>query len=286
MELRQVEHVVAVVEEGGFTRAAAACHVTQPALSQSVATLERELGCALFHRLGRRVTVTSAGEAFLGPARQILRAADTARAEVAATADLARGRLDLVALPTLAVHPLAEILGRFRVAHPGVAVRVGAPELRSDVLEEVRRGDAELGLTEPPVRLEGLAVRALVPQEILLVSPPGRRRARRIAGHRLAAVELLATPPGTSTRELLEGTCLTAGVEPTIAVETAHRETLVPLVMAGAGSALLPAPQAREAESLGAVVSRLDPVVRRRVGFVHRDAPLSPAARAFLDLTA
>ena len=73
MELRQVEHVIGVVEHGGFTRAAAALHISQPALSQSVRTLERELGSDLFVRAGRSVTLTAAGEAFLAPARRGLR---------------------------------------------------------------------------------------------------------------------------------------------------------------------------------------------------------------------
>jgi len=73
MELRQVEYVVGVVEHGGFTRAATALHVTQPALSEGIARLEAELGVALFHRVGRRAVVSAAGEAFLEPARQLLR---------------------------------------------------------------------------------------------------------------------------------------------------------------------------------------------------------------------
>src|SRR5690348_5802124 len=128
MELRQVEYVVAVVDHGGFTRAAAALHVTQPSLSSGVATLERELGVALFHRLGRRVTLTSAGEAFLAPARRLLREATAVRAAVGEIAELASGRLDLVALPTLAAEPLAPLICTFRSRYPGVVVHVAEPE--------------------------------------------------------------------------------------------------------------------------------------------------------------
>ena len=69
MDLRQLEYVIAVVDEGGFTRAARSVHVSQPALSQAVRSLERELGVELFNRSGRTVALTSAGEALLGPAR-------------------------------------------------------------------------------------------------------------------------------------------------------------------------------------------------------------------------
>src|SRR5258707_6689817 len=73
MEIRQIEYVVGVVEQGGFTRAAEALHVTQPALSEGIRRLEAELGLELFHRVGRRALQSSAGEAFLEPARQGLR---------------------------------------------------------------------------------------------------------------------------------------------------------------------------------------------------------------------
>src|SRR5512142_2900976 len=101
MELRQIEYVLAVVDEGGFTRAARALRVTQPSLSQGIRTLERELGVDLFRRLGRTVALTSAGEAFVAPARATLRDAAIARGAVAEVTEVLTGTLELVALPTL-----------------------------------------------------------------------------------------------------------------------------------------------------------------------------------------
>lgn len=288
MEMRQVEHAVAVVDAGGFTAAADEVGITQPALSQSVAALERDLGVALFHRLPRQVALTPAGEAFLGPARQLLRAAGAAREAAAAVAGVRAGRLDLVSLPTLAVDPLADLVGRFRAAHPGVVVRITAPDARAAVVDQVRSGQAELGLAEVvgDATPDGLATRPVASQEVLLVAPPGTRlaRTRRVPRRRLGDLDLVSTPPGTSTRDLLDDACAAVGVEPRVVVETAHREALAPLVVAGAGAALLAAPQARQAEAGGAVASRLDPPLRRHVGFLHRAGELSPAAAALLAL--
>jgi LysR family transcriptional regulator, carnitine catabolism transcriptional activator len=75
-------------------------------------------------------------------------------------------------------------------------------------------------------------------------------------------------------------------VTPQIAVETAAREAIIPLVLAGAGAALLPAPLAHEAHRRGAVIRTANPKIVRPIGLVYRDATLSPAARAFLDLAA
>ena len=80
MDLRQAAYVVAVVDHGTFTAAAASIPVSQPALSQAIAALERELGTELFHRLGREVQLTAAGEAFVEPARRMLRDAQVAQA--------------------------------------------------------------------------------------------------------------------------------------------------------------------------------------------------------------
>src|SRR6476469_5549333 len=106
MDLRQLEYVVAVVEHGGFTKAAAALHVAQPSLSQGVRGLERELGVELFERVGRSVAIDAAG--------RVLRDAAELRTASAAVTGLVTGRLDIVALPTLAVDPLARLIGEFR----------------------------------------------------------------------------------------------------------------------------------------------------------------------------
>ena len=97
-----MRYVVAVAETNNFTRAAEQCRVVQSALSHQVARLERELGAKLFARTSRRVELTPAGEAFLPAARQALEAADRARADVAATVGVIRGRLAIGAISTLA----------------------------------------------------------------------------------------------------------------------------------------------------------------------------------------
>src|SRR5579864_214601 len=119
MDLRQLEFVVAVADEGGFTSGSAAAHVAQPSLSVRVRDLERELGVELFHRLGRGARLTSAGEIVVDHARSVLAGVAALRAAAAEVSGLEQGTLDLAALPTLAVDPLAELVGRFRRRHPG-----------------------------------------------------------------------------------------------------------------------------------------------------------------------
>jgi LysR family carnitine catabolism transcriptional activator len=284
MDLRRLRLFLAVVDGGGMTRAAEAEHVSQPSVSQAVRELEVELGTPLFHRVGRRVVLTAAGEALVEPARQVLRDLDTGRAAVEAVAGLAAGRLDLVALPTLAVDPLAPLVGAFRVAHPGVELTLADPADGPALVALVASGECELGITVEAVHEPGLSSRRLGVQDLLAVLPPGTEASQSMAVSRLAAFPLVAAPPGTATRRQLEEAFAEAGVAPRIAVVTGQREAILPLVLAGAGATLFPRPLAEQAEALGAVVVSLRPRLARPVYLFHREGPLSPAARAFRDL--
>jgi DNA-binding transcriptional LysR family regulator len=286
VELRAIEYFSAVVDHGGFTRAAAALGVAQPSLSEGVQRLERELETTLFERAGRTVRLTVAGEALLGPARQLLRDRDAALDAVAAVRELRSGALDLVALPTLVAEPLASLIGRFRSAHPGVSIHIADPEDDAALARRVATGQSELGLTELPPRDDTLVTIRLEEQEIVAVCPPGTvlARAGRLAVAELTQLPFITTPPGTSTRDLLDRALASARVQPTIAVETSQREAIGPLVLDGAGVGFLPRASADHLASRGAVIARLSPPLTRVIGLVHRAVPLGPAARAFVEM--
>ena len=286
MDERRLRYFLAVVDEGGVTRAADRLHVAQPSLSQALRALETELAVELFHRVGRGVRLSPAGEALLGPARQILRAIDEARSTIAGVRELETGTIELAALATLAVDPMATLIGAFRERHPRVQVRVIEPDSADGVRALVNDGSCELGAAHLPLTGDQLIAHTLGVQELLFVLPPDTSEGaeRPLVARDLAQTPLVVSPPGTSTRMLLEQALAAVGVTPQIAVQTAAREAIVPLVLAGAGAALLPTAQAREAQRRGAVVRRARPAITRTVGLVHRRAPLSPAARAFLEL--
>ncbi len=288
MNLRQLAYVVAIVDERGFTKAATAMHVAQPSLSQAVRALEAELGAELFHRTGRGVILTSAGEALLEPARQALRDAATARAAVASVVGLQGGHLDLVSLPTLAVHPAAELIGWFRRDHPMITVRLVEPEDADAVAERVRNGSSEVGFAELPASGGDLESHILDSQEFVALMPasPSPLNASRspLSIRALARQPLITTPRGTSTRRQIDEAFAGAGLEPNVVVETDHREAIAPLVRAGAGVAVLPRALALEAASPEVVIRSITPKLVRSIGLVHRPGPLSPAAHDFVSL--
>lgn len=289
MERRQLEYFVAVVEHRGFTSAANALHIAQPSLSHAIRALERDLGGRLFHRLPHGVTPTAAGEALLGPARQVLRDFATAASSVREVLGLQGGRLDIVSQTTLAVDPLAGLLGAFRRKHPGIDVRVVDPERGADVIRMVSNGECELGLVDATVTSQAgtseLEGRDLPEQEMYVALPPDHPCPPdgdvEVPG--LAALDLISTPPGTSTRAVLDEACAAAGVAARSVVETTHRAMIVPLVLAGAGAALLTRSMADDAAAHGAHVRAVRPRLLRHGRIVWRPGPMSPAARAFVD---
>ncbi len=232
----------------------------------------------LFDRIGRSVVLTDAGRAFEGPARSMLRERSVVFDAVGAVRTLDTGTLDLVALPTLAVDPLAALVGRFRTMHPGVSVRVVEPEGAVELADLVASGQSEIGLAELPAVRDDLVAITLERQEIVAVCPPGTRLSApgRLQVTALAGMPLIATPSGKSTRDLLDRALAAASVEPYIAVEISQREAIGPLVLSGAGTSFLPRSMASSLGEQGAVVARLVPALTRTIGFVHRANPLTP----------
>ena len=288
MDLRRLGLFLAVADQGSFTAGARAAHVAQPAVSLAIRELETELGAELFVRGRRGATLTAAGHALLAPARQALRDIEIAAAAVAAVTGLVTGELDVASLATLAADPVAPIIGRFRSRHPGVTVRVTAPADPVEIAEAVAAGHAEIGVTEQGPANHLLREVPLGDQDLMLVSPPPERGSataqRPITLRALADEPLVLTEPGSSLRVVVDRALESIGRRANCVVETAQREALVPLVLAGAGSTVLPAQLASNATLLGAVVRDIKPSLRRRIVAVHRAGMLSPAARALLDV--
>ncbi|MFG2000515.1 LysR family transcriptional regulator [Spirillospora sp. NPDC048911] len=285
MDLRLVAYFVAVIDHGGVTKAAKELYIAQPSLSQAIRSLERQLGTQLFDRSGRGLTLTADGRAFAGPARQILADVENARSRVHAVRDLVAGRLELAALSTLSADPLPELTSRLHERHPGVRVTILDPGSSSSVVSQVRQGQAELGLTDFPVKGGMLRTRELWEQEIALVLPPDLAATLPdpVPLEAVAELPLVLESSATGGR-----TAIDEALAPAIgyvAVECAHRQAIWELVMHGAGATFLPR-RIAETQLRNVVVRSTSPQVRRTVRLVFRPGPLSPAATAFLDVAA
>ncbi|MCW2617759.1 MAG: Transcriptional regulator, LysR-family, partial [Modestobacter sp.] len=146
MELRQLEHFLAIVEEGSFSRAAARVFMVQSSLSASLLALERGLGTELFIRGRRGAELTDAGRAFLEPARAVLEGADRARDAVAEIKGLLRGTVRIAAVFVPRSIDIVETIRRFGEEHPGVEVRVLPADPRS-MVDLVADGQVDFAIT-------------------------------------------------------------------------------------------------------------------------------------------
>ena len=283
MDLRRLRLFLAVVDEGGFTRAAEAMFVSQPSVSQAIRELEDELGTPLFHRVGRGVVLTSAGEALVGPARQVLRDVEVGEAAVASVTGLVTGRLDLCSLPTLAVDPVAPLVGAFRLAYPGVTLALADPDDSADLVHLVSTGACELGVDAQPApgRLES---RELASQDLLAVFPPGTLAPRGAIGiDRLAEFSLVTSPDGHVDASAPRRRVRERGRD--AADRGGHRATGGdPAARARRRGRHAARPSARGDRAATRCSDRAAATAVSRTVFVlWRAGPLSPAAQAFLD---
>jgi DNA-binding transcriptional LysR family regulator len=283
MELRQIEHFLAVVQTGSFTGAAQRAHIVQSALSASIRKLEAELGTQLFERTTRRVALTEAGRALLPSAHRIAADVVAARGEVSAVAGLSRGRVSIGTIQALMVVNLPVKLGEFRLRYPGVRIHVRdgtVPGLATAV------GNGELDLSflagdEPlPDELHSFAHWS---QNLVLLSYPGHRLDRR---RRIRLTELDDEPfvdfSGSGIQAMTARRFATAGIRHNRVCEATHMPLLVELVAAGLGITIVPQPVA---EKSGLPFARIEqPGFSRAIHLTGRGPELTnPAARALLD---
>jgi len=196
MELDHLEALLAIVQRGGVTRAAATLHLSQPAISRRLHLLEHELGAALFERIGRSFVLTEAGRAFLPHAQTVLAALHDGREAVRALREPTRGTVTLALVGTLAGSSLTRALSGFRKRHPGIDLRLRTG-LSAEVSELVRAGDAALGLRYRSDADRELSYQQLFDERMVVVCSPGSPLARksRVAAETLTQERWIAFPP-------------------------------------------------------------------------------------------
>lgn len=268
-------------------------HVTQPALSQGIAQLERELGVPLFKRTPRGAVLTPAGKAAVEPARQALRGLSAVQSAALAVTGLAGGTLDIASLPTMAQSPVSELVARFRRLHPKVTVSIQSPAQTrvSEVAEMVRTGLCELGVTEgePDLpEMKGFTTLSLGRQDYVAALPAAAQlnTEGEASWEEVLACGLIVGPWWESSRPAayLDRTLGRRAWRKHVAVRIDHRDAYLPLVVSGAGAAILPRYSAHLAGAAGARVAELTPALWRSVVMIRTDDPLSPAAAAMWQL--
>ncbi len=246
IELRQLRYFVAVAEEMHFGRAAQRLHMTQPPLSQTIQALEAQLGAALFERTRRSVALTAAGDALLPEARRLLRQAEALPALAQRAAAGESGTLSLAFVSIADYNLLPDALREFSAAYP--AVQVSLQEATTDIqLEMLAEGSIDAGIVIAPLpdpMLREIDYLPLLSEPLVLALPEHSPHAR----HRKVSLKQLADEPlvifprriGPRFQDLIFSCFHDAGIAPRIGQEAIQMQTIVSLVSAGMGIALVP----------------------------------------------
>lgn len=286
VELRYLRSFAAVVRHGGFTRAAEALHLAQPAVSAQVRRLEAELGTPLLHRTTRTVRLTRAGELLLDHAERILGEVEAARADLDRLAGTMRGHVRLGAIQALEPLDLPAALAAFAGRYPGVTLGLGSGPGRH-LTDELDAGRIDLALAPIPEDVpERFAVRPLFTEELVAVTSPRHRLAPTAELHLgdLRDDRFVCLPPDSGLRTILDREARRAGFRPEVPFECTHLGRIRDLVAHDLGVALL-ARSVAEAPGPRVAIHPLRPApVLRPVGLLRlRDHPHAPAADACAD---
>ncbi|MFC7497158.1 MULTISPECIES: LysR family transcriptional regulator [unclassified Nocardioides] len=247
MELRHLRSFEVLAEERHFGRAAGRLHIAQPALSQQVKQLERELGVALFTRTTRRVELTEAGHRFATHARTVLADVDRASSDMALLASGAAGRVSIGFIGTATYDVLPRVAREVRASLPDLDLELRGELLSPDLLTGLRDRTFDIALLRPdPLNHGDLAIRSLRSERLVAVLPTGHplARRRRISLSALAGETFVMHPSGhrSSMHDRVRAACEAAGFSPDPVIEVGETATLVVFVAAGLGVALVPEP--------------------------------------------
>jgi DNA-binding transcriptional LysR family regulator len=293
MDLRQLEVFAGVYELRSFSRTASSLRLTQSTVSEHVRLLEEELGTRLFDRLSRETVPTRAGELLYSYARQMLALRSQARQAVDDFLGQIAGTLLAGASTIPGEYVLPAVIGRFRERHPRVAITLQISDSRG-IVQAVLDGQVDVGVVGADPGNRGLETRALMPDELVLVVPPGHRWSGRpeVSVDELKTEPLIVREAGSGSRQALERALEATGCslgEMQIIADIGSTSAIKQAVKAGVGVSVMSRRAADDEcrHGLIACVKLKDLVVTRHFYVItHASRSRSPLCRAFLEFLA
>lgn len=286
MELRHLKYFVAVAEELHFSRAAERLHVAQSPLSQQIRQLEAEIGADLFVRTTRRVELTAAGSALLQSARRALAETDRGVEAARRAANGQTGFLRIGFVDSAAYRLLPRVLPAFGRAYPAVDVELH--ELTT--LEQLTRlgEDIDVGIVRDADPTEHAALTPLITERLIVAVALAHRLAGRdrvslteLANDAFIVFPRSRVPHGVDRFVEL---CRQSGFSPRIAQHALQHATVLGLVEAAYGVALLPESVRDSVRSNVAVIDLAEPSARSQLALLQPRERAVPPARHFVDV--
>jgi DNA-binding transcriptional LysR family regulator len=287
MDLRHLETFRTVATEQSFTRAAEVLNYAQSSVTAQIQSLEAELGVPLFERLGKRISLTTAGEQLLPYAGRIRDLVDEARASVRLDA-VPGGTLVIGSAETLCTYRLPAILRAFRKRYPDVqlTIHAGEPE---DARRDLASGQIDVAIQfgDDDDDDSGLHAIDLVAEPLSVVAAPDHPLAgkARVSARELARWTAILTENQCGYRRLYEAHLRRSGFDPPATLEFNSVEAIKQCVMAGLGVSILPTIAVERELARGSLTElnvALHAAIRTKLTY-RREKWLSPTLRAFID---
>ena len=286
MLLRHLRYLLAVADNGGFTRAAEALHVSQPTLSQQIRQLEETLGVSLFDRTSRTVKPTDAGEAYIECARRVLVELEAGKRALHDVKDLSRGSLRLAMTPTFMAYLVGPLVRDYMARYPNIHLQIF----------ELSMADIEAGLADDSLdiaiafdQVRNAEIESLPAFTESLGLMVGRVHPLYESQVALSAEDVAQLEFALLTRDFITRTCIdeyfvAAKITPKVAIEVNSVNTLLEVIQHSAMATILPEPIATAERALRRI-ALLGEGPRRGAALLRRKNNYhSAAALAFMDL--
>jgi DNA-binding transcriptional LysR family regulator len=281
IETAELQAFLAVARQSSFRAASEGLFITAPALSRRIENLEQALQERLFDRTTRRVSLTPAGELFLVHAQAVMDELELAVRSVEQGMAHRREHVTVACVPSVANNLLPLVLKPYARTHPNVRVRI-IDENAAEVLESVRKGEADFGVNFIGAQEAEIDFQALTRERYLAVMPAHHPLAAQSSLHwkSLAGEKLVSVSSSSGNRSLIDNAFSRVPQRPVIQYETNHVAGAISLVAAGLGVALLPELAIRNAPYKGIVARPVtSPVLSRAMGLITlKGRVLKPAA--------
>lgn len=283
MDSQSLQAFLAVARHRSFSAAGEALHLTQPAVSKRIATLESQLGVKLFDRIGRQVQLTDFGIKLIPRAQQILQHIEDTRRELLSASERIAGPLSLAISHHIGLHRLPPVLKAFSQQFPEVQLNIQFTDSEA-AYQEIQRGQIELAvITLAPYDAPQIVAQKLWSDPLHFVAAPDHPLTRNNSISLKTLSEQTAILPGmnTYTGQIIKGLFTSKQLELKLAMDTNYLETIKMMASIGLGWSVLPETM------IDAQLQRLDintPRLQRELGVIaHHNRQLSNAARAFID---
>lgn len=285
MEIRQLHYFVEVVKQKNMTKASDKLHISQPALSKAIKSLESEIGLTLIHRSNKTHELTDAGSVVFEYAQKIIAQVEEMSSTMHDMTNLTRGNINIGLPPIIGSLFFPKIIAAFHKAYPNIQINIreyGAAK----VVKSVEEGEFEMGVAVLPLTDDSFHIFPLVKEALKLIVPESHRFANRKKVHmkELKAEEFIFYSEEFALYEIMRRKFIQEGFEPNIIFKSSQWDFMVEIVAANLGISILPESICNRANNNQVRFIDLEPVTNWELVIItKKDRYLSVASRRFID---